>query len=149
MFRSARENLFQTLLLGSDDIQQEILAPGRNPLDDVLDTLQARVGLMRQWQIFLQEHPVLLTPISAELPFPDLLDVESEQAFDRVMEAQLLQIALPFLGLPGLCVSTDLVGDVPVGVQLVAGRYHEARLLRAAEAIERAGTPPSPIDPAS
>ena len=85
--------------------------------------------------------------MSGELPFPDLLDVESPEAFRRVLEAQLTQVGLPFLGLPGLTVSTGMVGRTPVGVQLVAGRYQESMLFRAGEAIERAGTPPSPIDP--
>ena len=40
------------------------------------------------------------------------------------------------------------VGTIPVGVQLVGGRYREDILLAAAEAIEAGGTPPSPIDPA-
>jgi amidase len=40
-------------------------------------------------------------------------------------------------------------GDVPVGVQLVAGRFEEDHLLRAGEDIEKAGSPPSPVDPAA
>lgn len=79
----------------------------------------------------LDRYPILLCPVSAELPFADQLDVESPEAFARVMEAQLFQIGLPFMGLPGLTVSTGMVGDTPVGIQLVADHYHEARLLRA------------------
>ena len=116
-------------------------------LEAVLDTLQARVSFTRQWQTFLREYPVLICPVSAEPPFPDLLDVESPAAFERVMEAQLLQIATPFMGLPGLTVSTGMAGDIPVGVQLVGGRYREDVLLEAGEAIAAAGTPESPIDP--
>ena len=59
------------------------------------------------------------------------------------------QIAIPFLGLPGLTVSTGLVGRVPVGVQVVSGRYREDLCLLAGEAIEAGGTPPSPVDPVS
>jgi Asp-tRNA(Asn)/Glu-tRNA(Gln) amidotransferase A subunit family amidase len=44
-------------------------------------------------------------------------------------------------------VSTGLVGQTPVGVQIVAGRYREDLCLRAGEAIEARGTPPAPIDP--
>ena len=51
------------------------------------------------------------------------------------------------MGLPGLTVSTGLVGTVPVGVMLIAGRYREDLLLQAGEAIELGGTPPTPIDP--
>lgn len=118
-------------------------------LAGLLDTLQTRVGLMRQWQQFLAEYPVLLCPVSAELPFPDQLDVESPAAFRRVLEAQLTQVALPFLGLPGLTVSTGLVGKIPVGVQLIGGRYREDTLFAAGEVIEAGGSPPSPIDPVS
>ena len=34
-------------------------------------------------------------------------------------------IGTPFMGLPGLTVATGLVGQTPVGVQVVAGRYRE------------------------
>jgi len=61
--------------------------------------------------------------------------------------AQLVLRALPAMGLPGLTVSTPLVGSVPVGVQIVAGRFREDLCLRAGKAIEARGTPPSPIDP--
>ncbi len=122
-------------------------------LDEMMDTLRLQATFSRQWRLFLEEYPVLLCPVSAELPFPDMLITESPEAFERVMEAQLFQIGFPFMALPGLTVSTSLVdgphGQTPVGVQLVAGRYHEARLFRAAEAIERAGVPSSPVDPVS
>jgi len=57
------------------------------------------------------------------------------------------QIATPFMGLPGLVVSTGLVGKAPVGVHIVSGRYREDLCLLAGEAIEAGGVPPSPIDP--
>ena len=116
-------------------------------LNAMMDALQMRSALTRQWQLFLQDYPVLICPVSAELPFPDLLDIESPEAFRRVMEAQLTQVGLPLMGLPGLTVSTGLVGKTPVGAQLVAGRYREDLLIRAGAVIEAAGTPESPIDP--
>jgi len=111
--------------------------------------LTRRATLMREWLQFLETHPVLVMPVSAELPFPDGLDVRDEASFTRVWQAQLTQIAIPFLGLPGLTVSTGLVGRVPVGVQVVAGRFREDLCLLAGEAIEAFGTPPAPIDPVS
>jgi amidase len=116
-------------------------------VNGLLDALQQRIGLVRQWQHFLEQYPIVLCPVSAELPFPDLLDVESPQSFRRVFEAQLTQVGLPPLGLPGLTVSTGLAGDAPVGIQLIAGRFDEDRLLEAGRAIEAGGCPPSPVDP--
>lgn len=115
--------------------------------DAVGRALVRRLTLARAWSLFLEQYPVLLLPVSAELPFADGLDLESPAAFRRVWEAQLTQTGLPLLGLPGLVVSTGMVGTAPVGVQLVAGRYREDLCLLAGEAIEAGGVPPSPVDP--
>jgi len=110
-------------------------------------TLARRATLVRLWQQFLAKTPVVLMPVSAELPFPDELDRQGDAAFARVWEAQMTQIALPVTGMPGLTVSTGMVGTAPVGVQIVAGRYREDLCLLAGEAIEAGGVPASPIDP--
>ncbi len=117
------------------------------PADAVARALVQRATVVRQWQLFLNRYAVLLIPVSAELPFPDQLDLQGSAAFQRVWDAQFLLRATPALGLPILAVSTGLVGRSPVGVQIVAGRYREDLCLRAGEAIEARGTPPAPIDP--
>ncbi len=109
--------------------------------------LVRKATLTRDWQLFFKTFPVLLMPVSGELPFPRQLDLAGEDAWARVWRAQMPQVGLPFMGLPGLTVSTGLVGRVPVGVQLVAGRFREDLLLAAGEAIEAQGAPPSPVDP--
>jgi amidase len=110
--------------------------------------LTRRATLAREWLGFLETYSVLLMPVSAELPFPDGLDMR-EDSFARVWRAQVPQIAIPFLGLPALTVSTGLVGRVPVGVQVVSGRFREDLCLSAGEAIEAGGTPAAVVDPAS
>jgi len=110
--------------------------------------LTRRATLTREWLQFLEAYAVLLMPVSAELPFPDGLDLRDDASFTRVWRAQLPQIAIPFMGLPALTVSTGLVGRVPVGVQVVSGRYREDLCLLAGEAIEAGGTPSAPVDPA-
>jgi amidase len=109
--------------------------------------LTRRATLTREWLQFLETYSVLLMPVSAELPFPDGLDLRDDASFTRVWRAQLPQIAIPFMGLPALTVSTGLVGRVPVGVQVVSGRYREDLCLLAGEAIEAGGTPSMPVDP--
>jgi amidase len=115
---------------------------------DLSRTLTRRATLTRDWLAFFENYAVLLMPVSGELPFPDQLDCKDDASFARVWHAQLPQIAIPFMGLPGLTVSTGLVGRVPVGVQLVSGRYREDLCLAAGEAIEAGGTPSAAIDPA-
>jgi amidase len=64
-------------------------------------------------------------PVSGELAFPQVLDLQGVSGFQRVWDAQFLMRALPTLGLPGLTVSTGMVGGTPVGVQIIAGRFRE------------------------
>ncbi|WP_069262365.1 amidase family protein [Paraburkholderia nodosa] len=118
------------------------------PENVVVPSLVRRTTLTRAWRLFLVEYPVLLLPVSGELPFPDNLDMQGAAGFQRVWDAQLTMRALPAMGLPGLVVSTGMVKDVPVGVQIVAGHFREDLCLLAGQAIEERGAPPSPIDPA-
>ena len=110
-------------------------------------TLSRRATLARDWQMFFDRYPAVLMPVSGELPFPDQLDLRDAESWARVWRAQMPVIGTPFMGLPGLTVSTGMVGQTPVGVQLVAARYREDILLAAGEAIEAGGVPPSPVDP--
>jgi amidase len=116
------------------------------PPDVIATTLARRNTIVRAWVQFLAEYPILLVPVSGELPFPDGLDQHGPAAWKRVLEAQLIQTGLPLMSLPGLVVSTGMVGTVPVGVQLIGARYREDLLLEAGQAIEAGGTPPMPAE---
>lgn len=109
-------------------------------LHGLMDTLQQRARLTRLWRGFLADWPLVLCPVSGELPFADHRDVASEADFDAVLEAQLPLIATPFMGLPGLTVTNGKVGRSPVGVQLIADQFREDLLLAAGEVLA-----PAPI----
>jgi amidase len=118
------------------------------PPDIVPRMLARRAVLVREFQLFLDRYPLLLTPVCGRLPFPDDADMESLAAFRAVALSQITQTGLPALSLPALAVATGLVGRTPVGVQLIASRYREDLLIAAGKAIEAGGVPPSPVDPA-
>jgi amidase len=103
----------------------------RPDLDSFMDALQERAGIVRAWRTFLAEHGLLLCPVSGALPFPDHADLGGAEAFDRIFEAQLTQVGLPFTGCPAISVATGLVDGIPVGVQLVASPFREDLLLEA------------------
>ncbi len=117
----------------------------KNPsAEGVLAALVRRAGIIRDYATLLEATPLLILPVSAELPFPDNLD---QLDFHRVWSAQLTQVALPLTGLPALTISTGIKGNTPIGVQLVSRRFREDILLAAATILERAGTPESPVEP--
>ena len=102
---------------------------------DIMTILQERASLTREWRQFLNKTSVLLCPVSCSLPFNDLKDLGTEKEFEQIVEDQILQIGLPFMGLPGLTITVDRTGDRPVGVQLVASHFREDILLSSAEII--------------
>lgn len=115
--------------------------------NDLLDAFQLRATCIREWSLFLAKYPVLICPISGELPFRTQADQESEARFDAIMDAQLTQLGLPALGLPGLAVATGFSGSTPLGVQLIAARFREDILLNAGAVIERGWPPILPVSP--
>ena len=72
-----------------------------SPLDNngIMRVLQERASLTRQWRQFLSDYPLLLCPVSCSLPFDDLSDLRTEKEFEQIIEDQILQIGLPFMGL--------------------------------------------------
>jgi amidase len=114
---------------------------------DFSAALSRRLGVARAWQLFLERYPVVVLPISAELPFANDLDLKGPESYKRVWRAQLPMVALAVTGLPALCVNTGSVGRSPVGVQIVAGRFREDLCLAAGAAIEAGGKPVSPVEP--
>ena len=116
---------------------------GEVGFDTLMKALQARVGLVREWEAYFETYSLLLCPTSAEPPFPQQLDVASEQDFARVFEAQLTQRAIPAIGVPALSVALGHSTKGPIGVQLVAARFREDILLAAGRDLEAmAGLPP-------
>lgn len=115
----------------------------------VLDALAERDRLLREWQLFLEDRPIVLTPVSGEPAFEPGLDIRDLGAATRLWQAQAMQLAVPVLGLPAIAVPTGLADGVPMGVQLIAGRYREDLCLEAAAAIEARAGVSVPVDPVS
>lgn len=116
------------------------------PPGDPIKAMQARITLLRAWQIFMLDHPLVLTPVSGETPFAAHSDVKSPEDFERIFTAQRVQVGMPALGLPGLTVATGRPG-APMGVQLTGPRFREDLLLEAGAVIEAAHPPVAPVDP--
>jgi amidase len=113
----------------------------------VLDALARRDRLLRLWELFLVDRPLVVTPVSNEPPFTVGLDVVDAPTTRRLMDAQIMQLAVPVLGLPSVSVPTGVVDGLPTGVQITAGRFREDLCLDAAAAVEAAAPMPTPIDP--
>lgn len=120
--------------------------PARDPAE-CLAALAERDSLLTRWEQFLAGCPLVLAPVSTRLPFAVGMDTRDKETTARIIAAQLPQMAISVLGLPAVSVPVGLEGGLPVGVQLIAGRFREDLCLDAAEIIEARAPMPTPVDP--
>ncbi|MGL4285994.1 MAG: amidase [Phreatobacter sp.] len=114
---------------------------------DVLTALGERSAALRSWQIFFETHPVVVMPVSTQLPFAVGFDLKDAATTAAVIAAQNPLMSISVLGLPGLSVPTGLADGIPVGVQVVAGRFREDLCFEVGEVIAAGSTLATPIDP--
>ncbi|MEU6564926.1 amidase [Nocardia nova] len=120
------------------------------PLDlaGYLSELGERLPVRAAWSRFLAEYPIVLGPVSAQLPWPVGYDLGGASAVATMYDAQRLTIAANYLALPAVTVPAACSRNgLPIGVQLVTAPFAEHRALTAAAGIEDAFRPGTPIDP--
>ena len=106
--------------------------------DHTLEALTRRFNICRDWAVFFDRYPVLLMPNCWQRQFPIDADIGSPEQVQSLVAAQSPLLGTAMMGLPGLSVPTGVVDGLPIGVQLVSGRFREDLILRAGEIIERA-----------
>lgn len=114
--------------------------------DGFLKAFARRSELLRKWQTFFDEFP-LLTAVTWARPMPDEFDVSDEVEPDWFRRVYAPSSGTPTLGLPGLSVPVGAEPGRPMGVQLVTARHGDRRLLEAGVVLERSIGPRTPVDP--
>jgi len=104
-----------------------------------------RVG--RAWHAWFEQYPVLLSPTWTEPAFVKDFDIDG--ADGALATLNLMRPVLPgnLMGLPCAVVPGGMADDLPVGVQVIGGRYTDLRVLAIAGQIEAARGVLTPIDP--
>jgi amidase len=115
--------------------------------DGMLEGLAERARLARKWQLFMEDWPLVLTAVSWVKPMIDDLDVSGTIDADWFYSVTAPYMGTPTIGLPGLSVPVGTVPGKPMGVQLLASRFGDRRLLEAGAVIERAIGRIAPVDP--
>lgn len=113
----------------------------------VLDALVDRDHVLRLWQVFLEDYPLMVMPSSDVPAFEVDEDIRDFESYQRLWRAQWPQLALPVLGLPGVAVPTGVYDGLPSGVQIVSRRFREDWCLDAAEVVEARADLALPVSP--
>lgn len=115
--------------------------------DGFLRAWAQRSTLLRKWQLFFEDTPLLLTAVTWAKPMVDDYDVSDDLDTDWFRRVTAPMTGTPTLGLPGLTVPVGTTLGKPMGVQLVSARHGDRRLLQAGAALERAIGTIAPVNP--
>jgi amidase len=138
--------LFPTAIqFGSRTIQQ--IFAYYEQLEGVVDAdgymrgIADRTRMTRAWSVFLDAHPLVLTPFLMRPTYPWDYDARGFEQTKELFTAGMYSHGINYLGLPAGVVPIGFAEGLPAGVQIVARRFREDLILDAMEAIEqRAGT---------
>lgn len=113
--------------------------------EELLKAMAHRSHFAREWSLFMQEYPLILSPFLPHPFFAPGRDTEGPEGVRDVLGAALWSYSINFLGLPAGNIPTRLAklpqGPQPVGVQVVGRRWREDLVVEALQAIEaRTGT---------
>jgi amidase len=111
------------------------------------EAFMARQGIARTWAQFQSEYPLVLGPVSTQLPFAVGTDLGGADAVDGIRRTLDLTLLCNSLGLPAVALPAGTDGNLPLGVQIIGPRYREDVCLTAAWEIERTLGTITPIDP--
>ena len=130
---------------GSDDLRN--IFGWFYSIGEILDLDRYRTGLadrsrmMRAWNLFLESHPLVLTPFLMRPTYPWNYDAQGFAQTKDLFDSAIYSYGINYLGLPAGVLPIDFVEDLPAGVQLVGRRYREDTILDAMSSIEQsAGT---------
>ncbi|MDA7964979.1 amidase family protein [Ruegeria sp.] len=107
---------------------------------DLLRMMAKRSHYAREWSLFMQTYPLVLSPFLPQPFFKPDRDTEGAEGVHEVLGCAVYSYAMNFLGLPAACVPARLAelptGPQPINVQIAARRWREDLAVDAAAAIE-------------
>jgi amidase len=114
----------------------------------ILQSFMTRQSLLRTWGKFQETHPLIVAPISTDIPFEAGTDLEDGRVAETI-NGMRMAMAVNALGLPAVAVPVGIANGLPQVVQVIGPRYREDLCLDAAQAIEEQAGIFTPIDPRS
>ena len=92
--------------------------------------------MMREWNLFLDEHPLVVTPFLMRPMYDHDYDSRGLDEVRDLFESARYSTGINYLGLPAGVIGMDLVDDRPAAVQVIGRRYREDVICDALAAIE-------------
>jgi amidase len=108
---------------------------------DLAAAEQTRIKVFHRFRELFQRYDVLLTPAAPVTPYPVEMNFPSEingRKFENYVDWIAPAFLITLVSLPAASVPAGLSGDrLPIGMQIVAPRFEEPRILSIAKLIEQ------------
>lgn len=108
--------------------------------DEMLAVMARRSHYAREWSMFTQEYPLVLSPFLPQPFFRPGRDTEGADGVREVLGSALWSYSMNFIGLPAGSVPARLAnlpqGPQPINVQIIGRRWREDLIVSAMAAIE-------------
>ena len=95
-----------------------------------------RTRMTRAWSVFLEDHPLVVTPFLMRPTFPWNYDAQGFEQTKDLFDAAIYSYGINYLGLPAGVVPIGLVEGLPAGIQIVSRRFREDLILDAMQVVE-------------
>ncbi|MEL6982913.1 MAG: amidase [Actinomycetota bacterium] len=105
-------------------------------LDGYIAGFADRTRLLREWNLFLHEHPLVVTPFLMRPMYDHDYDATGAAAVKDLFDSAIYSTGINYLGLPAGVIGMDLVEDRPAAIQIIGRRYREDLICDALEAVE-------------
>lgn len=104
--------------------------------DDLARAFGKRSHFVRQWNLFLQDYPLVLTPFMLAPIFEWDRDAHGIEGVIEALGSGIYSYSMNYMGLPAGNVPANYNDGLPIGVQIVGPRFREDMILDACEAVE-------------
>ena len=103
--------------------------------DDLIRAMADRTRILREWSLFLDQYPLVLTPFLMRPTYDADYDA-TEAGVHDMFDSAIYSFGINYLGLPAGIIATGMIDERPAAVQIVGRSYREDLIADALEAIE-------------
>ena len=105
--------------------------------DGYMRALADRTRMTRAWNVFLEAHPLVVTPFLMRPVYPWDYDARGFDQTKDLFAAGIYSHGINYVGLPAGVVPVGFVDELPAGIQIIGRRFREDLILDAMAVVER------------
>jgi amidase len=106
--------------------------------DGYREGIAERTRMTREWSVFLNEYPLVLSPFLMQPTYGWNYDAGSEANTHDLFRSAIYSAAMNYLGLPAGVLPGGYAGGLPCGIQIIGRRFREDLILDAMTHVESA-----------